>query len=71
MIPILEPLEAGLLVALISKFVINNPRFWECVGCSTPTVHREHEQEDSSSNTTSVNDAEMVHIHHFDTVIHT
>ena len=64
MIPILEPIEAGLIVAFISKFVINNPRFWECVGCSTPTVHQEHEHEDSSSNTTSVNDAEMVHIHH-------
>ena len=69
MIPIIEPIEAGLLVALISKLIINNPKFWEFIGCSTPEPEPEHEE--SSSNTTSVNDAELIHIHHFDPWMHT
>ena len=69
MVPIIEPIEAGLLIALISKFIINNPKFWEFIGCSTLEPEPEHEE--SSSNTTSVNDAELVHIHHFDPWMHT
>ena len=69
MVAIIEPIEAGLIVALISKLIINNPKFWEFIGCSTPTPEPEHEE--SSSNTTSVNDAELVHIHHFDPWMHT
>ncbi len=71
MIPIIEPIEAGLIVPLISKLIIDNPRFWEFIGCSTPTPEPEPEHEESSSNTTSVNDAELVHIHHFDPCMHT
>ena len=71
MIPIVEPIEAGLIVALISKLIINNPRFWEFIGCSTPTLEPEPEHEESSSNTTSVNEAELVHVHHFDPWMHT
>ena len=71
MIPIIEPIEAGLIIALISKLIINNPKFWECVGCSTPTPEPVPEHEESSSNTTSVNDAELIHIHHFDPWMHT
>ena len=68
---IIEPIEAGVKVALISKFIINNPNFGECIGCSTPTLEPEPEHEDSSSDTTSVNEAELVHIHHFDPWTHT
>ena len=68
MIPIIEPKEAGLIVALISKLIINNPKFWEFIGCSTPEPAPEHEE--SSSNTTSVNDAELVHVQHFDPWMH-
>ena len=71
MVAILEPIEAGLIVALISKLIINHPKFWECIGCSNPTLEPEPEHEDNSSNTTSVNEAELVHIHHFDPWMHT
>ena len=71
MVAILEPIEAGLIVALISKLIINNPKFWECVGCSDPKPEPEPEHEDSSSNTTTVNEAELVHVHHFDPWMHT
>ena len=69
MLAILEPIEAGLIVALISKLIINSPKFGEFMRCSTPEPEPEHE--DSVSNTTSVNDAELVHIHHFDPWMHT
>ncbi len=71
MVQIFEPIEAGLIVALISKLIINNPKFYECIGCSTHTPEPEPEHEDSSSNTTSVNEAELVHVHHFDPWMHT
>ena len=71
MVAIFEPIEAGIIVALISKLIISNPKFWELIRCSTPTLEPDPEHEESSSNTTSVNDAELVHIHHFDAVIHT
>ena len=71
MVAILDPIEAGLIVALISKLIINNPKFWECIGCSNPMLEPEPEHEDNSSNTTSVNEAELVHIHHFDPWMHT
>jgi hypothetical protein len=59
---IIEPIGAGLAVALINKFIINNPNLWVTIcGCGKP--HHEESHEDSSSNTTSVNDAE-IHIHH-------
>ena len=71
MVAILDPIEAGLIVALISKLIINNPKLLECIGCSNPTLEPEPEHEDNSSNTTSVNEAELVHIHHFDPWMHT
>ena len=71
MVAIFEPIEAGIIVASISKLIINNPKFGEFIGCSTPTLEPEPEHEESSSNTTSVNEAELVHIHHFDPWMHT
>ena len=71
MMPLIEPIEASVIAALVSKLIINNPRFWEFIGCSKPTLEPEPEHEKSSSNTTSANDAELVHIHHFDTWMHT
>ena len=68
---IIEPIEAGAIIALISKLIINNPRFWECVGCSSAQREPEPEIEDHSSNTTSVNEADLVHTHHFDPWMHT
>ena len=70
---ILEPIGAGVLVALISKYIINNKPLCDsiCETCEAKEEETEIVEECSSSNTTSVNDAEMVHIHHFDAVMHT
>ncbi len=59
---VIEPIGAGLAVALINKFIINNPSLWETIwGCGKP--HHDDSNDDASSNTTSVNDAE-IHVHH-------
>ena len=70
---ILEPIGAGLLVALISKYVINNKQLCDsiCETCETKKEEPEIVEECSSSNTTSVNSAELVHVHHFDPWMHT
>ena len=66
MLPIIEPIEAGLIVALINKLIINNHRLWEFWrGVPKPEQKQEHEDtKDASSSTTSINDVE-VHMHHF------
>ena len=72
MLPIIEPIEAGLIVALISKLIINNPRLWD-FWCGVPKPEPEPEREDNkdaSSSTTSVNELEITH-HHFDPWTHT
>ena len=70
---ILEPIGARVLVALISKYVINNKPLCDsiCETCETKEEELEIVEECSSSNTTSVNSAELVHIHHFDPYMHT
>ena len=70
---ILEPIGAGLLVALISKYVINNKPLCDsiCETCEAKEEELEIVEECSSSNTTSVNGAELIHIHHFDPYMHT
>ena len=70
---ILEPIGAGLLVALISKYVVNNKPLCDsiCETCETKEEEPEIVEADSSSNTTSVNGAELIHIHHFDPYMHT
>ena len=72
---ILEPLGAGVLVALISKYVINNKPLCDriCETCEAKAKEEETEivEECSSSNTTSVNSAELVHVHHYDPWMHT
>jgi hypothetical protein len=70
---ILEPLGAGVLVALISKYVINNKPLCDsiCETCEAKEEETEIVEECSSSNTTSVNSAELVHVHHFDPWMHT
>ena len=67
---ILEPIGAGLIVALISKYVINNKPLCDSI-CETKEEEQEIVEGDSSSNTTSVNNAELVHDHHFDPYMHT
>ena len=70
---ILEPIGAGVLVALISKYVINNKPLCDSISetCETKEEEPEIVEEEASSNTTSVNSAELVHIHHFDPWMHT
>ena len=64
---IFEPIGAGLIVALISKFIINNDKLCKCTANSEEP---EIIEDDSSSNTTSVNGAE-IHIHHMTPWMHT
>ena len=66
---ILEPIGAGLIVALINKYIINNNKICEAI-CEAKTEEPEIVEEDSSSNTTSVNGA-SVHVHHFNPWMHT
>ena len=70
---LLEPIGAGVLVALISKYIINNKPLCDSISetCETKEEELEIVEECSSSNTTSVNSAELVHIHHFDAWMHT
>ena len=70
---ILEPLGAGVLVALISKYIINNKPLCDGISetCDTKEEAQEIVEECSSSNTTSANSAELVHVHHFDPWMHT
>ena len=70
---IVEPIGAGLLVALISKYVINNKQLCDSISVTCETKKEEEEivEECSSSNTTSVNGAELIHTHHFDPYMHT
>ncbi len=70
MLTILEPIDAGLLVALISQYVIYNKPLCDSI-CETKNDEPEIVEEESSSNTTSVNSAELIHVHHFDPYTHT
>ncbi len=49
-------------MALINKFIINNKDLWLFL-CPGVVEKEEHEDDSTSSNTTSVNDFE-IHIHH-------
>ena len=62
-----------MLVALISKYIINNKPLCDSISetCETKEEELEIVEECSSSNTTSVNSAELVHVHHFDAWMHT
>lgn len=52
--PILEPITAGIAVALINRYLISKYDF--CYFCNVFTHDDEHE--DISSSTTSINDAD-------------
>jgi hypothetical protein len=67
---VFEPIGAGIAVALINKFIINNPNLWVSV-CRCQEPHHEEAHEDASSSTTSVNDAELIHYHNFNPWMHT
>lgn len=59
---VLEPIGAGIAVALINKFIINNNYLWHlCTGCRD-TKHDEHE-ECTSSSSISTTDAVEIHAH--------
>ncbi len=67
MLPIIKPREAEIIVASISKLIINNPRFWEFwreLHESEPEPEHD-ENKDATSNTTSINELET-RMHHFD-----
>ena len=58
---ILEPIAAGITVALINKYIINklDPLGW----CYAHCCEKEEEDCVSSSSTSTINDA--CHVHHF------
>ena len=63
---ILEPIEAAIIVALVNKYVINNPRLWDYrCGAKGEEAKQDPEEaeEDASSMTTPITGAEF-HIHH-------
>ena len=58
--PLIEPVTAGLVVALINKFILNNHGLWElCTNSPSHVI----DHEDTNSSTTSINDLEIA-IHH-------
>ena len=63
---ILEPIGAGLTVALVNKFIINNSWLWRQLetlsSCNGQTAQGEEEECTSSSSTTTI-DAVDVHAH--------
>ena len=62
-IAIAEPIVAGLIVALLNRYVISNPGFFSW--CSAPaTISRDVEECSSSSSTTSYVAVEVhPHVH--------
>jgi len=59
---VVEPIAAGLIVALINKYIINNHNLFS--SCSSPPVNEEVEECTSSSSTSSYIDAEVhPHVH--------
>ncbi len=60
---IIEAIGAGVVVDLISKFIINNHNLWLSI-CGRGETHHEESHEDASSSTTSINDVE-VHMHNY------
>ena len=53
---VLEPIAAGLVVALVNKFVINNAWLWQQWGCQ--------ESEDHEDCTSSTSSAASDAVHH-------
>jgi hypothetical protein len=66
---ILEQIGPGLIVALVSKFIINKDEVCQPV-CTDKLEEPEIVEGDSSLATTSVNGVE-VHVHHFNPWMHT
>ena len=60
---ILEPIEAGLVVALVNKYIVSNDKLWEYLCGTTRVEEAKQDQEDASSTTASTNDA-VLHVHH-------
>jgi hypothetical protein len=63
---VVEPIGAGLAVALINKFIINNPSLWMFIcGCGEPQHNNDQDEshENSISSSATVNDVEL-HVHH-------
>jgi hypothetical protein len=64
-----ESFSVALVMPTTSKYITNNNQICDSA-CEVKKEEPEIVEEDSSSNTTSVNGAE-IHIHHFDPWMHT
>ena len=65
---ILEPIGAGITVALVNKFIINNSWLWQQLGtlssCNGQTAQGDGEDEEcTSSSSTAVTDVVEIHAH--------
>jgi hypothetical protein len=59
---ILEPIAAGVAVAIFNKYILS--KFDPLATCYTACCHKEEEEDcTSSSSTSTINDA--CHVHHF------
>ena len=61
---VLEPIGAGITVALINKFITNNNCLWQqCLNCrATPVEPTDHEDCQSSTSSTATDTIE-IHAH--------
>ena len=59
MTSVLEPIGAGIAVALINKFIINNNYLWSWCSGSRPNKEDGHEDNISSTSTTTVDTIEI------------
>ena len=79
--PILEPICAGILVSLINKYVVNNLEYvWKYFGCQDTVASQDDSMEESqmqdgeeesierevvSSESTTITSDVQVHCHHY------
>ena len=62
MTSIVEPIGAGIIVALINKFIINNHGLWSlCSGCRD--VKKDNDNDAVSSSSTTTIDTIEIHAH--------
>jgi len=64
MTSVLEPIGAGLVVALINKFIINNSSLWQL--CMSGRVEKQREDADDHVSSTSTTTVDTIEVHaHF------
>ena len=60
---VLEPIGAGLVVAIFNRYILSGWLWNQLAGCGPQVPHREDEAECVSSSSTSATDAVEIHAH--------